>query len=208
MFLFAPIRWAFKLLYFAVLAAIVYVVVSGYQVVSASHLPTSAAASPRSQAIVVLGAPVVGTAPGPDYLARLEQALALYRAHAAPQVVVTGSPALAGSPSEVAVGEDWLAGSGVARSNLSSVVADDAASALVQVSAALPARASVVVVTDAIDALWTTGAGSKAGLVVHVSPAVGSEKAFYQQFDELWRQATGVAVGRLIGYVNTPWAAG
>jgi len=207
-FLFAPIRWAFKLLYFAVLAAIVYVVVSGYQVVSASHLPTSAAASPRSQAIVVLGAPVVGTAPGPDYLARLEQALALYRAHAAPQVVVTGSPALAGSPSEVAVGEDWLAGSGVARSNLSSVVADDAASALVQVSAALPARASVVVVTDAIDALWTTGAGSKAGLVVHVSPAVGSEKAFYQQFDELWRQATGVAVGRLIGYVNTPWAAG
>ncbi len=208
MFLFAPIRWAFKLVYFAVLAAIVYVVVSGYQVVSASHLPTSATAVPRAQAIVVLGAPAVGTAPGPDYLARLEQALALYRAHEASEVVVTGSPALAGSSGEVAVGESWLAGSGVARSNLSSVVADDAASALVQVAAVLPARSTVIVVTDAIDALWTTGAGSKAGLVVHVSPAVGSEKAFYLELDQLWRQATGVAVGRLIGYVNTPWAAG
>ncbi len=212
MFLFAPIRWAFKLVYFAVLAAVVYVLVSAYQVVSASHLPTSPTAVTSAQAIVVLGAPAVstplGVQPGSDYHARLAQALALYRAHEAPEVVVAGTPAAIGSPAEVPVGTSWLVGSGVARSSITDVVADDAASALSQVASLLPARAKVIVVTDAIDALWTKGAGSKTGLVVQVSPAQGSERAFYQEFDQLWRQATGVAVGRLIGYVNTPWAAG
>jgi len=211
MMLFAPIRWAFKLAYFAVLAAVVYVVVTGFQVVTASHLPTSAAAVRPARAIVVLGAPVVGRVAGPDLVARLEQALALYQAKLAPTVVVTGAPAVAASgatPASAAVttvSAAWLEARGVP---VSSVVAAPASGAPAGISAAaarLAHGAQVIVVTDAIDALWVKGAASRIGLVTQVSPAVGSEKSVVTEVGPLWRQATAVAVGRLIGYGRTTW---
>lgn len=213
MFLFGPIRWALKLLYFAVLAAVVYVVVSGFQVVSASHLSTEVSAVGPARAVVVLGAPVTGSEPGPDLTARLQQALLLYQAKRAPTLVIAGAPATAAAASVPAsaavtsVAESWLTANGVPASSIVTVSATDAASGLSQAVSVLGKGAQVIVVTDAIDALWTKGAASHLGLSAQVSPAVGSEKAFYSELGPLWRQATGVAVGRLIGYTRATWAS-
>ena len=100
MFLFAPFRWAFKLIYFAVLASAVYVVVSGFQVVLASHLPTQPRAVGPARAIVVLGASTAQTAPGRDLTARLRQALLLFDAQLAPSIVVVGQTADTTTPAE------------------------------------------------------------------------------------------------------------
>jgi hypothetical protein len=206
--LFAPIRWAFKLAYFAVLASVVYVVVSGFQVVSASHLPTSASVViPGARAVVVLGAPTDGAQPGADLSARLEQALALYQDRRAPTILVVGAPAQGANAAEPQVMASWLEQRGVPAAAVVQLSAPDAATGLSQVEAELGRGARVVVVTDAIDALWTKGAASHDGLSAVVSPAIGSEKAFYEELGQLWRQATGVAVGRVIGYANAPWAA-
>lgn len=208
MLLFAPIKWAFKLAYFAVLAAVVYVVVSGFQVVSASHLPTAAGGVlPGARAIVVLGAPTDGSQPGTDLSARLEQALALYQARQAPTLFVVGAQAQGANGAEPQVMASWLETRGVPAQAVLQVTAPDAATGLSEVATQLGNGVKVVVVTDAIDALWTKGAASRDGLTAVVSPAIGSEKAFYEELGQLWRQATGVAVGRVIGYANAPWAA-
>jgi uncharacterized SAM-binding protein YcdF (DUF218 family) len=209
--LFAPIRWALKLVYFAVLAAVVYLVVSGFQVVFASHLPTGAASARKARAIVVLGAPVVNGSPGPDLTARLRQTLRLFDASRGPKVVVVGEAASPGVGAETTVARDWLVARGVPASSVATVTAPDASTGLTKVKS-IPGvgvgdGTSVIIVTDAIDALWTNGAASKAGLSAQVSPALGSEKAVYEELGALWRQATGVAVGRLIGYGHATWAA-
>ncbi|MDA8291794.1 MAG: YdcF family protein [Actinomycetota bacterium] len=211
MLLFAPIRWTLKLVYFAVLAAAVYVVVSGFQVVTASHLPTSTTGLQPARAIVVLGAPVDGSVPAADLSARLQQALALYDARLAPQILVTGAPAQPASgtspaePPVTAVASTWLREHGVPASSIEPVPAAGAPAGIAAAAAALGSGTHVIVVTDAIAALWVKGAASRSGLVAQVSPAVGSEKAVTSEIGPLWRQATAVAVGRLIGYGRTTW---
>ncbi|HUY29974.1 MAG TPA: ElyC/SanA/YdcF family protein [Acidimicrobiales bacterium] len=211
MLLFAPIRWALKLLYFAVLAAVVYVVVTGFQVVTASHLPTTTASLRPARSIVVLGAPLVDGAPGPVLLARLEQALTLYEAKLAPQVIVTGAPAQPATATTPAVASvtriatSWLESNGVPTSSILGLPAAGAPAGVAAAAGVAGSGTHVIVVTDAIDALWAKGAASRSGLVAQVSPAVGSERSITSELGPLWRQATAVAVGRLIGYGRTTW---
>lgn len=208
MLLFAPIRWTLKLLYFAVLASAVYVVVSGFQVVFASRLSTEVSAVGPARAVVVLGAPTVGSGPGPDLTARLQQALLLYEAKRAPTIVVTGPPAVAGNAAVTSAASSWLTANGVPAASILTVSATNAASGLSQATSILGKGAQVIVVTDAIDTLWTKGAAANVGLTAQVSPAVGSERPFYDEPGLLWREATGVAVGRLVDYTRATWAAG
>jgi hypothetical protein len=206
-FLFAPIRWTFRLISLVVLGAIVYVVVSGVQVVDASHLPTAVTGVGPAQTIVVLGAPVQGSQPGADLSGRLQQALLLYEAKRAPAIIVTGPPTTSGTSSVGAVSTAWLTRQGVPKSKVTTVSASNAASGLGAVSEMLGRGAQVIVVTDAIDSLWTRGVASSDGLVADISPAFGSEKTVFTEIGPLWRQATGVAVGRAIGYGRATWAA-
>jgi hypothetical protein len=209
MLLFAPIRWALKLIYFAVLGSVVYVIVSGVQVVTSSHLPTAASAAGTASDIVVLGAPAVGVSPGQDFEARLTQAVQLYRAKAAPRIIVVGAPALGANEAQTSVAQRWLVSRGVPAGAISLVSAPSAASGLPLVGAKLRGSATdVIVVTDAIDALWTRNAAGKVGLNAKISPAQNTEIPVYNEFGPLWREATGVAVGRIIGYGRTTWAAG
>jgi len=207
MFLFAPIRWTLRLASLVVFGAIVYVVVSGVQVVDASHLPTAVASVGPAQTIVVLGAPVAGSAPGAELSGRLQQALLLYEAKRAPTIIVTGPPAASGGSSVGSVSTAWLARQGVPRSKVMTVSASNAATGLSAVSEMLGHGAQVIVVTDAIDCLWTKGVASADGLVADISPAFGSEKTVFTEIGPLWRQATGVAAGRVVGYPRTTWAA-
>lgn len=209
-------------------AAIVYVVVSGVQVIVASRqgIPTSGMTG--SAAIVVLPASLEGSAPSPDLLGRLEEARSLYRAGVAPKLLVaatpqaatgssatgssaTGSSATASAttgPSPSAIARAWLVGQGVPAGSVVALHSATAAETLSASAALLGTPAKVVVVTDAMDALFARGAAGADGLQAVVAPAVGSSSIAVSDLGPLWRQATGVAVGRVIGYSRVGWAGG
>ena len=64
----------------------------------------------------------------------------------------------------------------------------------------------VLIVTDAIDALWTEGVASGAGLQPEISSPPATKRFLTSELAALWREATGVAVGRIIGFHRTGWA--
>ena len=218
MFFLSPLRWALRIPSLILTAAVVYVVVSGVQVIVASRqaVPTSAMAG--SRAIVVLPAALEGSAPSPDLLGRLEEARSLYQAGVAPTVLVAAvpqtssgsSPAGAPStgPSPSAIARAWLVGQHVGAGAVVALHSTTAAETLSAAAALLGTPAKVVVVTDAMDALFSRGAAAADGLQAVVAPAVGSSSIAVSELGPLWRQATGVAVGRVIGYGRVGWAGG
>lgn len=204
----APLRWALRLPKLAVLGAAAYVVVSGVQVVTASRQAPSTAAVGKAAAIVVLPAPLEGSAPSADLLGRLQEALALARQKVATKVIVAGAPAHAGAPSPSAVAKSWLVARGVAAGDVLALSSSTSTATLSAVAAVVGPQARIVAVTDAMDALFTRGAASTEGLTAVVVPAAGSTSIATSDLGPLWRQATGVAVGRVIGYSRATWASG
>jgi len=204
--LFGPVRLLTRLLPLVVVAAIVYVIVCGVQVVNASSLSAAPGAVRRASAIIVIGQPVA-SADRSDLVARLRQAALLYRHGRAPQVVLTWSPPPKGSVGSVSFESSWLGAHGVPPSALAELRASNSAVALSRAAKFLGKGRGVIVVTDAIDALWTEGAGAGDGLSVQVSPPPSSKKFVFAEFGPLVREATGVAVGRVFGFGRISWAA-
>lgn len=208
MFFLAPVRWALRLPSLVVSAAVVYVVVSGVQVVAASVESTSAHPG-SAAAIVVLPAPLASDgSPSADLTGRLEKALSLYEAHVAPEVVVGGAPVAAGATSPASVARAFLVARGVPAKAVQPLSAATAGATLSATEALLGSGAKVVVVADAVDALWTRGAASSDGLAAQFVPADGSTKLAMSDLGPLWRQTTGVAVGRVLGFSRATWAGG
>lgn len=209
MFLFAPIRWALRIPSMLIFGALVYVVTSGIQVVTASRQAADPSSSTRAAAVVVLPAPLLqGSAPSPDLVARLQEALALSQAGVAPKVIVAGAPAKAGATSPASVAKAWLVARGVPASTVLTLSTRTSTATLSAVAAVVGTPATIVAVTDAMDALFTRGAAASDQLTAIVAPAVGSTSISATDFGPLWRQATGVAVGRVIGYSRATWAGG
>ena len=205
--LFFPIRVAMKVVSLLITAAIAYLVLSAVQVVLASRASASPSAYHDASAIVVLGAPAPGGTPGTDLTGRLDTAVALYGAHLSNRVLVTGSGGNAASAGVVQASSAWLAAHGVPSSAVGTVDSEDAIGGLKGAVTSLGHGASVLVVTDAIDVLWTKGAATSAGLMPQVVPASGSKVAIYTEIGPLARQTAGVAAGRIIGDLRATWAA-
>jgi uncharacterized SAM-binding protein YcdF (DUF218 family) len=206
MFLLWPIKLAIRLIELIVLAAIVYLVVTGVQVVEASRIPTNPAAAPHADDIVVLSAPLTAGVPGPDLIARLEQAASLYRLGRAHRVVLSGPVSAPGVASETSVAGDWLGAHGVPAADRLTVPGANASAQLRAVGAVLGPDTPVLVVTDAIDAMWTERAAPEDGLSVTVVPALGSEPLFLKELGAVWRETSAVAAGRIIGFGRASWA--
>ncbi|MDA8035475.1 MAG: YdcF family protein [Actinomycetota bacterium] len=207
MFFLSPLRWALRLPSLLLLSAVGYVVASGVQVVTASRQQVAAVSAAKAAAIVVLPAPLQpGGAPSPDLLGRLETAERLVAGKATPRVVVAGLPAAPGDPSPGAVAARWLVDHGVPRAKVLRLSTSTPTATLAAVAAVVGTPARIVVVTDAMDALFSRGAASADGLTASVAPAVGSTSISVSDLGPLWRQATGVAVGRVIGYAHATWA--
>lgn len=204
--LFAPIRLAIRLVSLVVTGAAVYLIVSGVQVVTASHLATNPSDVAPASAIVLVDGSTTSGSSSVDFDARLEWATRLFAAGRAPKVVVAESGPV-GARGFASVARALRAG-GVPNSALVEVTSPGLVRAFSATEKRLGYHARVIVVTDAIDALWTEGAASGTGLRVEISSPPGSQKIVFSEIDQLWKQASGVAVGRVIGYPNTTWAAG
>jgi hypothetical protein len=205
--LFGPVRLISKLISLVVFAAVVYVVVCGVQVVNASRLSTAPDSVRPASAIVVLGEPVA-KADRADLTSRLRQAALLCRSSRAPKVLLTWYPPSAGEVGSRSYDTSWLEAHGVVSSELVAREAPNAVVALSKAAKLFDGRgSSVIVVTDAIDALWTQGAGSADGLMLQVSPPPSSKKFVFDELGPLLRESTGVAVGRVLGFGRAAWAA-
>jgi hypothetical protein len=176
------------------------------QVVNASRLSTAPETVGPAAAIVVLGEPVA-RADSADLTSRLRQAALLYRSGRAPSVLLTWYPPSAGAVGSRSYDTKWLERHGVVSSALVVWKAPNAVKALSLAAKLFDRRGSVIVVTDAIDALWTQGAGSADGLTLQVSPPPSSKKFVFDELGPLLRESTGVAVGRLFGFGRATWAA-
>jgi hypothetical protein len=209
MFLLWPIKLAFKIVELVFAAAIVYLVVTAVQVELAARVPNGPlAVAPKASAIVVLGAAPTDGKLSADAKARLAEAKALYGAKLAPRLVVAGNEQLNGVLGAAA---SWLTAHGVPVLPAYQVFADDSSTQLRLVATELHAEpppatpVPVIVVTDAIDALWTEHAAAEDGLAATVVAPSGAPLSQHE-IGPLWRETSAVAVGRIIGFGRVTWA--
>ncbi|HTW99593.1 MAG TPA: hypothetical protein VMD59_12490, partial [Acidimicrobiales bacterium] len=100
----------------------------------------------------------------------------------------------------------WLVAHGVLAGAQLAVTGSNASSQLRAAGAALGSGTSVLVVTDAIDAMWIERAAPEDGLAATVVPATGSEPLFFKELGAVWRETSAVAAGRIIGFGRASWA--
>jgi hypothetical protein len=204
--LFGSVRLISKLISLVVFAAVVYVAVCGVQVVNASRLSTAPAAVSPASAILVVGDPVARS-DRVDLVSRLRQAALLCRHGRAPRILLASYPPQSGSVGSFSYDVKTLNGFGLGSCAVVELRAPNTAVALSQTARRLGAGGNVIVVTDAIDTLWTHGAASEDGLTAQVSPPPSSKKFVFDEIGPLLREATGVAVGRVLGFGRVSWAA-
>lgn len=213
MFLFAPIRLVFKVVNLLLTAAIIYFIYSGVQVVIASN----ASATPTQpslpiSAIIVMVPSPSSTLLSSDLVGRLDETYLLYQARVSQNVVLlTVTTAKSGSQrtksmQEESAAKQWLIAKGVPTARISGNNGSTSYAVLARTAKTLQTSNRVVIVTDAINHLWVSGAATSSGLgVAAIYPGNGSRKLFILEPGSFVRQTAGVALGRVIGYGHTTW---
>jgi uncharacterized SAM-binding protein YcdF (DUF218 family) len=198
------LRWPFKILMklvsLVVTAAVIYVIISGVQVVLGSKVPQGTKALTSASAIIVLGSSVEQNAPSADFVHRLEEALTCFHDHLAQTFIVTGT-----NLRQTNAGKAWLEQNGVPSSAINFVNGANTAAQLQAAAAKTGAGQNAIVVTDAMDALWVRGTAVHYRLHPQIAPALDSERPFYDQIGTVLSQAGAVAVGRIIGFERATW---
>jgi hypothetical protein len=203
------LRWPFKILMklvsLIVTAAVIYVIVSGVQVVLAAKIPQSVGALKPAATIIVLGSTVDQNALSADLVNRLEEGLRCFHDHLAPTLTVTGTDTT-GQTNVAKAERGWLEINGVPQSDIKVVNAANTASQLRVAATDIGAGQAVIVVTDAMDTYWVRGTAIHYHLHPQIAPALDSERPFYDQLGTVASQAGAVAVGRIIGFERATWA--
>ena len=188
-------RWALRAALAAAVVVVLYVVVTAVQVVIAADADDG---DVEVDAIVVLGAAQYDGTPSPALAARLDQALELYEAGAASQIVLTGSKQPDDRFTEAFAGFRYLAERGVPGSAL--VIVDDGSStyeSLAAVHNVLRDGGSerVLLVTDSYHNRRVQGIARELGMEPFVAATPGSPSV-----REVLGETARVAVGEVVGY--------
>jgi uncharacterized SAM-binding protein YcdF (DUF218 family) len=177
---------------------ILYFGITFVQVWSASRSSGRDAAG----AIVVLGAAQYNGTPSPVYRARLDHALELYEAGAAPIVVVTGGRLEGDEFTEASAGDRYLQQHGVPREALR-LESDGTSSWESLAAAARFLRAEgitdVLLVSSPYHALRTEHIAAEVGLDGDASPSAETA-SFVRRLGSLGKETLAVGVGRIVGH--------
>ena len=198
-------RIIYRIISIAVAAALVYLVITGVQVETASRMTRLPNAVAHARAIVVTGTPG-SPHMSADFRAKLGVARSLYQKGDAPLLVV-------GLPSGVNRAGGYSAtwtkelASAVTPGDVTAVLAKNVGKELSLLEKRIGRGHRVIVVTDAINALYVEGVASGDGMKPEVVAPATSKKILFSQFSQLFREASGVAVGRVIGFSNATWAS-
>lgn len=193
-------RWAMRLLGAAVLVVLVYVVVTGVQVLAAALDDDAGAAD----AIVVLGAAQYNGRPSPALQARLDRAIELYEAGHAPVIWVTGGRQPGDEPqsSEASTSSQYLIRRGVPNDAIR--IENQGASTYESVSAAAfylraDNRQEVLFVSDRWHGYRVAAIARNFGLQPRFAPAQGRLLSSHA-LERFTTETLAVSAGRLVGY--------
>lgn len=187
-------RWGLRVVGAALLAAVVYVAVIGFQVVSTSRFDQRE----RADAIVVLGAAQYDGTPSPALGRRLDRALELYEDGLAPRIVLTGAKQSGDRFTEAYAGFRYLIERGMPESALT--IVDQGSSTYESLAATRRVLRGdgadrVLLVTDPYHNRRVMGIARELGMEPFVAPT-SVDPTVTQLVGETGR----VAIGELIGY--------
>ncbi len=178
----------------ALLVVVLYLGSTFVEVWSASHTDGRR----PSQAILVLGAAQYNGRPSPVLKARLDHALALYRAGLAPLVIVTGGRQAGDVTTEASASARYLIAQGVPDAAIRrEVQGRDTYQSLRASKRFLVAEGvtQVLLVTDGYHAARVRATAREVGLSATTSPVVGRAPV-----DRLLAETGAVAAGRIISF--------
>lgn len=192
-------RLARRLISFVVVAGVIYGGVTFGQVVLASRRDGARPAD----AIVVFGAAQYNGKPSAVLRARLDHALALYRRHLAPTVVVTGGRQTGDAFTEASTSANYLLARGIPdNAILREVKGTDSWNSLAAAANELRRRnkTSVVLVSDPFHSARIAAMAKELGLRAAVSPTRTSPIRGRAELGYLVRETGAVAGGRIVGF--------
>jgi uncharacterized SAM-binding protein YcdF (DUF218 family) len=201
--LFGPIRLVLKVVSLILAAIVLYFAVTLVQV----WLTSRQYDAHQAGAILVMGAAQYNGVPSPDLAARLDEALALYRAGDAPLIMVTGGKEAGDVYTESQAGARYLEDKGVPASAILQVGGDDSYRNISEAAPELIAHevATVLVTTDAFHEDRSMAIVSSFKLTPSATPTRTSPITGWSTVPYFFKEAVGVGLGRLIGFDHLEW---
>ncbi|MHB1503697.1 MAG: YdcF family protein [Acidimicrobiales bacterium] len=197
------LRWIIRLVVLAVLAAAVYLVVSGVQVWLASRVSEPV----HSQAIIIMGAPETAGAPSATLAARLREAGDLWHQGLAPLIVASGAQQPGTHHAESTVEAAWLAQAGVPPADVVQVGGSAPSGELSDAAGVLHARGDpgVLLVTGGIEEKLAEAIAGADGLHPSPVPASSVPVKALPDLGAIAKQGLAVGLGRIVGYRHLSW---
>jgi uncharacterized SAM-binding protein YcdF (DUF218 family) len=201
--LLAPFRWALKILIVLVAAVAIYFAVTLVQVwLTSRHYDPHPAG-----AIVVMGAAQDNGVPTKVLAARLNEALILYRAGFAKEIMVTGNKEPGDVYTEAQASSMYLEAHGVPQSAILEAGGDNSYQNLADAAPQLLARQDgiVLVTTDPFHEDRSMAIASSLGLTPSPTPTQTSPITGVATIPYFLKEAIGVGFGRIIGWDHLEW---
>ncbi len=198
LFGFRFLRLLFRLVTWVLVAAIVYLGVTAFQV-----WKTGQRYQPRpAGAIVVMGAAQYDGVPSPDLRARLDQAALLWHQHYASTIMVTGSKEPGDAFTESQASARYLVAMGIPARDILQAGGRDSWQNLSEAATTLIAHGdtTVLMVTDKFHEARSLGIASAVGLTPYPTPTQTSPITGLATIPFYAKEAAGVAVGRIVGF--------
>jgi uncharacterized SAM-binding protein YcdF (DUF218 family) len=205
--IFAPLRLAFKIVSALVTLLVLYLAVTFAQV----WLTGRDHSTGTAQAIIVFGTTEDNGTPSPVLAARLKETLAVYQAHRAPWVVVTGGKRPGDVYSEAGVSATFLEQHGVPAGRIIIGSGSDTWQNISSVIATLKQRGliHVITVTDPFHEYRAMAIASAQGLYPKPSPVPSSSTISSSLWHYYLKETVAVAAGRIVGYGTlSHWTTG
>ena len=201
--LFAPLRWALR-----IVLLIVAVVVLYFGVTLAQVWVTSRQYDPHpAGAILVMGAAQYDCVPTLDLQARLDEALKLYREGYSHLIVVTGNKQPGDKCTEAQSGAMYLEKMGVPKVDIIEAGGDDSYENIADAVPKLEAHKIkvILVTTDPFHEDRSMAIASDLSLSPSPTPTQSSPIRGWSTFPYFVKEAVGVGLGRIIGYNHLEW---
>jgi uncharacterized SAM-binding protein YcdF (DUF218 family) len=201
--LFAPLRWALRIVLLVLAGIILYFGVTLVQVwlTSRQYDPHPAGA------IVVMGAAQDDCVPTLDLAARLDQALTLYHQGYAHLIMLTGGKQPGDKCTEAESGAMYLEARGVPSSDILQAGGNDSYENIADASPTLVAHDArvVLVTTDPFHEDRSMAIASTLGLKPSPTPTQTSPIRGWSSLPYFAKETIGVGLGRIIGYNHLEW---
>jgi uncharacterized SAM-binding protein YcdF (DUF218 family) len=192
------LRFILRIIALVVALIIAYLLVTAVQV-----WLTSRRYEPRpAGAIVVMGAAQYNGVPSPDLAARLDEAEILWRAHYAPDIMVTGSKEPGDVYTEAQASARYLIDAGIPGRDIFEAGGSDSWQNLSLAAPALRARkvTTVLMVTDPFHEARSMAIASSLGFTPYPTPTRTSPIKGAATIPYFAKETVGVGLGRIIGY--------